>query len=205
MSESLTRRQCPRPGNQSHESSQPRRRSKPSTKNGRSTTGREARPRNARNTGDSLPRKSGRRPSHLASARTARMRQSRARPGAQPAPRSTGNTASKLGRGPGNRGSRHPAKPGYSEDNRPDPGREPSSRPGTGANRDIFHLKGLSDPEDDKRLEMPGIRPSGPTAQEPHQQRLGYTCPTPSTTKIGHLGSQHPQVYHPPLREEGTQ
>ena len=36
-------------------------------------------------------------------------------------------------------------------------------------------------------------------------QGWGYTCPTPSTTKIGHLGSQHPQVYHPPLREEGTQ
>ena len=54
------------------------------------------------------------------------------------------------------------------------------------------------------RRQSPGLEDMR-DAQEPHQQRFGYTCPTESTTKIGHLGSQHPQVYHPPLREEGTQ
>ena len=40
---------------------------------------------------------------------------------------------------------------------------DPSSRPGTGANRDVLPTKGLRDPEDGKRLELPGFGPSGPT------------------------------------------
>ena len=127
----------PQPGSPSPEPSPTQLRSKPRSRHAERTTGRGDRPRSARNYNDRSPRQDGRRPSSSESASYAELHPSRTRPDARPAPRIIGNTAGRPRSGQLSRGTKPPVRLG-SSDNSPDPGRgDPSSRPGTGASRDV--------------------------------------------------------------------
>ena len=88
---------------------------------------------------------------------------SRTRPAVRHVPGNTGNTAGKPGREPSSRGSRHPDRPGSSEDNRPDPARGP-----------IVQARGRSK---SGRL----TRPRTPT------RKTGKGTGTPGYGPLGHL------------------
>ena len=115
----------------------------PSSRTVRGTNSSDERTQTGRPIAVATSRRGGKRPRNTDSAGTAKTLPRTIMPGARYVPSSTGNTAHKPGREPSSGGRRIPDRLGSSEDNRPDTGRGPSSRPVSGVNRGTFYVEGL--------------------------------------------------------------